>query len=80
MSRSKQAIRRAWHRLGLQARPADVVRALAQQAVLVSEDLVRRVRIELLKEVSGRPGSIRLPLSAPRPVRRLPRGFPRRGS
>jgi hypothetical protein len=77
----RQAIRNALFRLGLQTPPKVVVHALAQQGVQVSEELVRQVRVELLKEAT-RATAVRVPRPVPLPaVRRCPQGFPgRRGT
>jgi hypothetical protein len=45
----KRAVENTLHRLGMQAKPEEVVAALAQQGIEVSEDFVRLVRIGLLK-------------------------------
>ena len=41
MASKKYAIKMALFRLGMQARPKEVVQALAEQGILVSHDLVR---------------------------------------
>jgi hypothetical protein len=76
----KRAIRDAYVRLGLHATPKAVVHALAQQGVLVDEELVRRVRFGMLKESTGAGvGKVARPVPSPA-VRRRPKGFPgRRG-
>jgi hypothetical protein len=75
---SRSAARNAWARLGLQARPGDVVAALAAAGVAVTEETVRSGRVALLKEQTdaARP---RLPVPATRAPRRPPRLPPRRG-
>jgi hypothetical protein len=75
----KQAIRNAFYRLGMHTTPKAVVHALAQLGALVDEDLVRLVRIELLKKTTeGRSPDVPVP---PPVVRRCPQGFPgRRGN
>jgi hypothetical protein len=74
----KRAIRNAFFRLGLHATPKAVVLALVQQGVLVDEELVRQVRIEMLKENTGaRVGKASRPATSPA-VRRRPQGFPGR--
>jgi hypothetical protein len=73
----KRAIRHAFHRLGLHTAPRAVARALAQQGVQVGGDLVRQVRIEMLKE-AARPTVAPPPRPVHAPaVRRCPQGFPR---
>jgi hypothetical protein len=47
---AKQAIRAALFRLGLQTGTRQVVRALAAAGVCVSAELVRLVKLELLRE------------------------------
>jgi hypothetical protein len=74
----KRAIRNAFIRLGMQTRAKEVVRVLEGHGVYVDEQLVRLVRVEMLKGIAG----ARL-AEAPRPVpppavRRCPKGFPRR--
>jgi hypothetical protein len=74
----KRAVRSALFRLGLHATPKAVADALAQQGVRVDEELVRRVRIELLKESTGATvAKVCGPPPSPA-VRRRPQGFPRR--
>jgi hypothetical protein len=77
----KRAVRNALFRLGLHTTPKGIVDALAQQGVQVSEELVRQVRIELLKEGSRGRDSAR----SARPVRspgfrRRPQGYPGKGT
>jgi hypothetical protein len=79
-SRKAQAIRNAFFRLGLHTTPKAVAHALAEQGVQVSEELVRQVRIEMLKDTPGtRVGKVSRPVTSPA-VRRKPKGFPRRRS
>jgi hypothetical protein len=74
----KQAIRNAFFRLGLHATPPAVVQALLRQGIRVSEELVRQVRIELLKETTmERTAEVPRPVPSPG-VRRCPKGFPGR--
>jgi hypothetical protein len=74
----KQAIQNVFFRLGLHATPKAVVHALAQQDVQVSEESVRLVRIEVLKETTGRKvGKSPRPVTLPA-VRRCPKRFPGR--
>lgn len=74
----KRAIRNAFFRLGLHTTPKAVVYALAQQGVRVDEELVRRVRFELLEETTGeRIAGFTRPVTSPA-VRRRPQAFPGR--
>jgi hypothetical protein len=74
----RQAVRNALFRLGLHARPKEVAHALRQQGVLVTDELVRQVRFELLKETT-RARARKVARPAPPPaVRRCPQGFPTR--
>jgi hypothetical protein len=77
----KQAIRNTLHRLGLQARPAEVVAALAEAGIFVAAEQVRAVLLETLREASR---AERLRVEAhtrrvPLPVRRCVKVPPRRG-
>jgi hypothetical protein len=73
----KRAIRNALFRLGLHTTPKAVVHALMQQGIPVDEELVRQVRFEILKEMTGaRAGEVSRPVSLPG-VRRCPKGFPK---
>jgi hypothetical protein len=76
----KRAIRHALYRLGLHATPKAVVHALRERGVQVDEELVRQVRIEMLKEsTEARVGKVARQVPSPA-VRRCPKGFPgRRG-
>jgi hypothetical protein len=76
----KRAIMNALSRLGLHTTPKAIVHALMQQGISVDEELVRQVRIELLKENTGaRVTEVSRSLPSPA-VRRRPQGFPgRRG-
>jgi hypothetical protein len=47
-----RAIQNALTRLGMQARPAQVVAALADIGIVVNEALVRQVRVEMLKRAA----------------------------
>jgi hypothetical protein len=73
---TKRAIRNALFRLGLHTTPKAIVEALAKQGIQVTEELLRLVRIEILKEISRARGG-----KVPRPVpsmaaRRRPQGYP----
>jgi hypothetical protein len=80
MAGKKRAIRNAYSRMGLNATPKAVVHALRERGVQVDEELVRQVRIELLKETTrGRGVGFSRPVASPA-VRRRPQRFPgRRG-
>src|SRR5690348_9989465 len=74
---TKRAIQNAFFRLGLHATPKAVVHALQEQGVQVDEELVRQVRIEMLKETTGaKVGKASRPVPSP-DVRRRPEGFPK---
>ena len=74
---SRRGIRNAFFRLGLHATPKAVVHALRERGVQVDEELVRQVRIELVRETTGaRVGKASRPVSSPA-VRRRPQGFPK---
>jgi hypothetical protein len=49
----KRTIRNALYRLGLHATTKAVIHALRERGVRIDEELVRQVRIEMLKEVTG---------------------------
>jgi hypothetical protein len=77
----KQAIRNAFNRLGLQARPGEVVAALAQFGVSVSEGQVRAVLMGMLMD-AARADRQRLEAQMPKvpsPVRKPVKVPPRRG-
>ncbi len=74
----KRAIADALFSLGLHTTPKAVVQALSEQGVQGTEELVRQVRIEMLKEISGaRMSKTSRPVPPPT-VRRCPQGFPGR--
>jgi hypothetical protein len=74
----KRAIHYAFFRLGLHTTPKAVVHALREQGIQVDEELVRQVRIKLVKETNGaRIGKSTKPVPSPA-VRRRPQGFPER--
>src|SRR4051812_33206130 len=75
----RRVIRAVWGRVGLHAPVRLVVAELARQGVEVSEALVTRVRIEILKETSGhRARQTEAPRGQPsgawRPQKRPPQG------
>jgi hypothetical protein len=77
-SSKRQAIRNTFYRLGLHTTAKAVVHALREQGIQVDEELVRQVRIKLVKETSGaRIGKSTKPVPSPA-VRRRPQGFPER--
>ncbi|MBV9122714.1 MAG: hypothetical protein JO112_05115, partial [Planctomycetes bacterium] len=49
----KRGIRNALFRLGLHTTPKAVAHVLREQGIQVGEELVRQVRIEVLKEAAG---------------------------
>jgi hypothetical protein len=72
------AIRNALRRLGLHATPKAVVQELMQQGIVVDEELVRQVRLDLLKGMTAS-GFAKVPRPVPPPaVRRRPQGLPGR--
>jgi hypothetical protein len=58
----KRAIRHALTRLGMQAKPAMVIAHLARFDIVVSETLVQRVRLEMLRKIGEQR---RQPLTSP---------------
>ena len=77
---TKRAIRNAFYRLGMHTSPKAVVHALSEEGVQVTEELVRQVRFEMLKESNrGRDiGGPSKPVGSSS-VRRRPQAFPGRG-
>ena len=74
-----RAIQNALARLGMQASPEQVVAALAEFGIDVTEALVRRVKVEMLKRVAKVERQQVKALEAERPkVRRPPKVPPRR--
>ena len=49
----RRAVQNELYRLGMQAKSEEVVAALAQCDIEVSEELVERVKVEMLKDQSG---------------------------
>jgi hypothetical protein len=47
-----RAIQNALARLGMQAKPAQIVAALADLGIVVNEALVRQVKVEMLKRAA----------------------------
>lgn len=78
MTSKKQAIRLTLFRLGMQARPKEVVQALAEQGIFVSHDLVRLVKIEMTEKLAVGTRSKFTKVVPPRPLRRRPNAIPRR--
>ena len=75
-----RAIQNALARLGMQARPAQVVAALADIGIVVNEALVRQVRVEMLKQAAKVERQlVRTPQIERPQVRRPPKLPPRRG-
>jgi hypothetical protein len=52
-NRKKRAVENTLFRLGMQAKPEEVVAALARLGIEVSEGLVRQVLFDLLKGAAG---------------------------
>ena len=78
MSR-KRAIQNTLGRFGMQASNQEVVAALAEVGIGVSEGLVRRIKVELLKEADRvERQQVRLPATSGR-LQRPPKIPPRRG-
>ena len=76
----KRAIQYTLGRLGMQASNREVVAALADVGVGVTEGLIRQVRVELLKEAArAERQRARLPATQHR-LQRPPKMPPRRGS
>jgi hypothetical protein len=77
---TRKAVRDTFARIGMQARPREVVRELASRGVHVSEEFVRLVQVEMLKQTDTlkrrRAG---FPQLAHLRMRQAPRAFPRRG-
>jgi hypothetical protein len=77
----RRAIRSALGRLGMQARPAEVVAHLSALGISVSEEQVRAVAAELLRE-EARAERLRVEArmpDVPRPHRGYPKLPPRHG-
>jgi hypothetical protein len=80
-SGEKQAIRDTLHRLGMQARPAEVAAALAALGVSVSAERVRAVALEMLRQAARAERARALARAASpgaRPPLRRPRKVPAR--
>ena len=76
----KRAVQNTLGRLGMQASNREVVAALAEVGVGVTEGLVRQVRVELLKEAARvERRRARLP-ATPHRLQRPQKVPPRRGS
>jgi hypothetical protein len=74
-----RVIQNALARLGMQARPEQVVAALADIGIVVNEALVRQVRVELLKQAAKvQRQQVRTPQVERPQVRRPPKLPPRR--
>lgn len=78
MGSKNHAIRMALFRLGMQARPKEVVQALADQGIFVSHDLVRLVKIEMTEKLVEATRIKFKQVVPPRSVRRRPNAIPRR--
>jgi hypothetical protein len=75
-----RAIQNALARLGMQARPAQVVAALAEFGIDVAEALVRQVKMQMLKRVAQVERQQVKASTAKRPQVRHPRKVPPRRS
>ena len=74
-----RAIQNALDRLGMQASPEQVVAALAEFGIDVTETLVRRVKMEMLMRVAQvKRQQMQIPRAGRSPVRRPPKVPPRR--
>ena len=74
-----RAIQNALTRLGMQARPAQVVAALADIGIVVNEALVRQVRVKILKQAAKvERQQVKTPQIERPQVRRPPKLPPRR--
>jgi hypothetical protein len=74
-----RAIQIALARLGMQARPAQVVAALADIGIVVNEALVRQVRVKILKQAAKvERQQVKTPQIERPQVRRPPKLPPRR--
>ena len=74
-----RAIQNALARLGMQARPPQVVAALADIGIVVNEALVRQVRVKMLKQAAKvERQQVRTPQIERPQVRRPPKLPPRR--
>jgi hypothetical protein len=78
MNTKKHAIRMALFRLGMQARPKEVVQALAHQGIFVSPDLVRLVKIEMTEKLAEATRNKFKQVPQPKSLRRRPNAIPRR--
>jgi hypothetical protein len=78
MASKKHAIRMALFRLGMQAKPKEVVQALADQGIFVSHDLVRLVKIEMTEKLVEATRIKFKQVVPPKSVRRRPNAIPRR--
>jgi hypothetical protein len=75
-----RAIHSTLARLGMQARPAQVVAALADLGIVVNEALVRQVKVEMLKQAAkSKQQQVRTP-QVERPQARRPPKLPSRRS
>jgi hypothetical protein len=75
----RSAIKNALARLGMQARPAQVVAALGDIGIVVNEALVRQVRGKMLKQAAKvERQQVRTPQIESPQVRRPPKLPPRR--
>lgn len=78
MANKKHAIRMSLFRLGMQAKPKEVVQALADQGIFVSHDLVRLMKIEMTEKLAGATRIKFKQVIPPKSLRRRPNAIPRR--
>jgi hypothetical protein len=78
MASKKHAIKMALFRLGMQARPKEVVQSLAEQDIFVSHDLVRLVKIEMTEKLMEVTRSRFKKVILPKSLHRRPNAIPRR--
>ncbi len=79
--RKARAVLTVLGRLGLHAKPSDVVAELAKYGIEVSAGLVQKVKIELMKDTSGvRRQKAKVAMNEPHPKVRAVRKTPARRS
>ena len=75
----RRSIQQAFARLGMQAKPQEVIAHLAGYDIAVSETLVQRVRIDMLRKIGDQRRPPLKPLSQRTHLRRPQKVPPRRG-
>lgn len=78
MNTKKHAVKMALFRLGMQARPKEVVEALAEQGIFVSVGLVRSVKFEITEKMAVVTRNKSAKVVLPATGRRRPNAIPRR--